>query len=57
MSIVENSLYVGLENDASEIQKIKQDLTALRQEIEISEQDDGTANSLDINSGGMSVYS
>ena len=37
MSIVENSLFVGLENDAVEIQKIKHDLTALRHEIEVSE--------------------
>lgn len=42
MTIVENSLFAGLENDATEISKIKQDLVALRSEIEVSEQEEIT---------------
>jgi len=50
MSIVENSLYAGLENDAVEISKIKQDLFALRSEIEISEQEEYN-HSIELGSG------
>ena len=53
MSIVENSLYAGLENDAVEISKIKQDLVALRSEIEVSEQEEFT-NSIELGSGAIS---
>ena len=49
MTIVENSIYAGLENDALEISKIKQDLVALRSEIEIQEQEEFTNPSVDIN--------
>jgi hypothetical protein len=37
MTIVENSIFAGLESDATEISKIRQDLVALRCEIEASE--------------------
>lgn len=52
MSIVENSLYAGLENDAVEISKIKQDLVALRSEIEISEQEE-YSQSIELGSGAI----
>jgi hypothetical protein len=52
MSIVENSLYAGLENDAVEISKIKQDLVALRCEIEISEQEE-YSQSIELGSGAI----
>jgi len=51
LSIVENSLFIGMENDAAEIEKIKNDLSALRHEIEMSEQEEhATGRSLDVNS-------
>ena len=55
LSIVENSLYAGLENDAVEISKIKQDLMALRYEIEASEQED--FSSMEMQSRAMTTPS
>jgi hypothetical protein len=56
MVIVENSLYAGLENDAGEISKIKQDLMALRCEIEQVEQEEFTEPSINTSpSAGTSL--